>query len=277
VLLDVPNNHDYPIHSDREPKIPHSKTIELIRVYQSDPERNNWAKSAAIRGNLGLVRQLATKFRANSSQEYLDFVQDGVLGLDNAIRRFNLSRGLRFSTYATFWVMEAISSSIAWNGRVIRLPEHEIARQNKIRKFIQDGRKTNPGFSPSHAEIATGTGAKVFQVERSLVAGLSVAALDRAITDGPETLLELTPGESRNDGDTLNQQQTREYLERALAKVDPHDRDILFQSIGAGCPKIPLRTISANHGRVGTRYATQRRDNAINQLRVLVDRDAIGW
>lgn len=273
----MPNMHDYPIHRDRAGFMPHDETMRLITLYQSDPENNQRAKTQVVQGNISLVRSIAEGYYESATQGYLDYCQEGVIGLDRAVRKFDTTMGYQFSTYATYWIEQAIGHSIEWKSRSVRLPSHVCAHQQQIRKFVAKGKAANPGYSPTPKEIAKGIGASEAQVNRALSNARSVFSLDNPIGDGESTMLDVVQGNSVNSLDALSQAQTVTYLESALATVKPLEREILLHAIGIGRPKLSLVQCSALYDRVGTRYAAQHRDKALCHLRKIVDRDAIGW
>ena len=145
------------------------------------------AKSHMIKANLRLVIANAKKHN-NRGVAFLDLIQEGNLGLLKAVERFEYKRGYKFSTYATWWIRQAITKCVGDTGRTIRVPMHIISTMNKIfgvqRLLLQA-----KGREPSTEEIAAELGMPVNRIETILKAAMHPISLDTPVGDGGNTTI----------------------------------------------------------------------------------------
>lgn len=133
------------------PLLTQEEEFNYAKTYQKNHDPK--AKEILVNHNLRLVVNIAKKF-IGSGLAISDLVQEGNLGLMRAVDRYDPDKGFRFSTYATWWIKQAITRSIANDGRTIRMPVHAHEALVKYQKFVKDWNMTNPGVDlPSDEEI----------------------------------------------------------------------------------------------------------------------------
>ena len=181
--------------SDAELKSQHGRELAEIAA------RGEAAVDRFVGSNMRLVMAIAGKY-TRGGLEYADLLQEGALGLIRAIEKFDHTRGLKFSTYATWWVRQNISRALADRGSLIRIPVHMVEQQSRVRAAIRKLELLGEGEEPSVAQIAATAGLSGSEVEAALKYHYGYASLDHDISvygDGGATLADVLTDEGASE------------------------------------------------------------------------------
>ena len=201
-----------------------SEEIELAkRIERGDMA----AKDKLIAHNLRLVVSIAKRYPTSPQMPLIDLVQEGTLGLIRAAEKFDWRKGFKFSTYATFWIRQAISRGLSTKSRGIRLPHPIEQRERKI-LGVHQRLAASLGRDPTHEEIAAETGLTTEQVHDVLAAPRVVTSLDRPIGEDEETSLgTIVPADTPEVGEELHISLGREAVRRAVADMNEPQRSVV--------------------------------------------------
>ena len=226
----------------RYPLLTAAEEVALAkRVERGDRE----AKERMINSNLRLVVHVAKRYRGHGVP-FGDLIQDGVIGLNRAVEKFDWRKGFKFSTYATWWIRQAVQRSVAGQARTIRVPTHVHERRQTLGRHARK-LEVDLGRPPTHKELAKASGLKLQHVVEALSVPEARASLNSPVGDDDGNEFgDLFADESADSPEELAEDALRARAVReALADLPERERRILELRFGIDSDPQSLEKIGA--------------------------------
>lgn len=218
----------------RYPQLKHPEVIELFQSFGEGGKTAENARKRLVECNLRLVVSVAKQYKGHNIP-IEDLIQEGNIGLMKSIEKFDWKKGFRFSTYATWWIKQAIGQHVLKRKRIIRLPAHAATIQRKLLQASEDY-KESMGCEPSQEELMELIGASETVVKATIHSGRTTISLQQPLsTSGDGDTLEDQVEDERLGADpfeNVSEKQLLEITKKVLRELTPKEAAILRLRFG---------------------------------------------
>ena len=206
--------------------------LHLVRSVRKHLDEAQQAKTEMVEHNLRLVISIAKKYQ-NRGLLFTDLIQEGNMGLVKAVEKFEYRRGYKFSTYATWWIRQAITRSIADQARTIRIPVHMIETLNKVMQ-VQKQLTQELGHEPTAEEVANEMNMAIDRVQQIMKMAQQPISLQSPVGDGEDTSLGdfIEDKSAENPSDTASTRLLREKIDFVLRSLAEREKEVLILRFG---------------------------------------------
>lgn len=249
IASEIPMDDSMKLYLHEIGSIPLLTAEQEVKIAKRIESGDVQARDQLISANLRLVVSIAKRYLGRGLSVE-DLIQNGNIGLMKAVEKFDYTKGYKFSTYATWWIRQAITRSVADQGRLVRIPVHmneKIFKYARAKKdFLQ-----NFGFEPSNRDVADQLGWRVEDVERVSSIVTNPTSLDASIgEDDDSSLGDFVPDENAADADTIiTNYELTEILRTLMGPLTEREKGVLVYRFGLdGAAPLTLEEVGEIYG-----------------------------